>query len=142
MSRTQLGLRLSDAEADELRAAARARRMTLGELVTTLLRESRADAGRGVWLDLDDASMQALRAVGGATGGTPERVLKTLVATWLDSELAYLLERLDAEVAKSPPGLLELLRSRASDAAENSVADMPAPTFEEPPDVEFTVSLD
>lgn len=143
MSRTQLGLRLSDAEAEELRAAARERRMTLGELVTTLLRESRADAGRGIWLDLDDTTMQALRAVAGAGRSTPEEVLQGLAAVWLDSELAYLLERLDDRIATSPE-LVHMLRSRAAEAAEASVADEPAPTDDEdePAEVEFTVSLD
>ena len=122
--------------------------MTLGELVTTLLRESRADAGRGIWLDLDDAATQALDAVAGAARTTPEDVLRGLVAVWLDVELAYLLERLDDTLERSPSALIELLRTRASDAAEQSVADAPilwdglADDADEPGLVEFTVSTD
>jgi hypothetical protein len=141
MPRTQLGLRLSEPEAIALRAAARERRMTLGELVTTLLRESRADAGAGIWLDLDEATMQALRAVAGAAGGTPERVLQALVGTWLDSELAYLLERLDDELGRGPSKLRELLRSRDEEETEEPEEPL-ADDEDEPASVEFTVSTD
>lgn len=141
MSRTQLGLRLSEPEATALRAAASERRMTLGELVTTLLRESRADAGAGIWLDLDEATTRALKAVAGGTGATPERVLQGLVGTWLDSELAYLLERLDDEIGRGPSKLAELLRSREpAEAAEPEQA--PPDDEDEPAAVEFTVSMD
>ena len=122
--------------------------MTLGELVTTLLRESRADAGRGIWLDLDAAAAQALDAVAGAARTTPEDVLRGLVAVWLDVELAYLLERLDDTLERSPSALIELLRTRASDAAEQSVADAPilwdglADDADAQGLVEFTVSTD
>ncbi len=135
MARTQLGLRLPDLEALALREAAAARRMTLGELVTTLLRESRADAGAGIWLDLDEATMQALKAVAGAADATPEEVLQSLVGTWLDSELAYLMERLDEELGQGQRKVTELLRSRDQDA--------PLPDGEdEPAAAEFTVSRD
>jgi hypothetical protein len=83
MSRSQIGLRLAHHEAESLRAAARARRMSLGELVTTLLRESRADAGRGLWLELDPPVSAALRAVAAAEGRAPEALLDSLVRRWL-----------------------------------------------------------
>jgi hypothetical protein len=97
MARTQLGLRLSDAEASELRAAARERRMTLGELVTTLLRESRADAGRGIWIELEPATQRALDAVAGASGETREQALQRMTNAWLAGQLEDLLAGLGAD---------------------------------------------
>jgi|GEM_PF-4105084 len=91
MARTQLGLRLSNAEAEELRAAAADRRMTLGELVTTLLRESRADAGRGLWVDLDPSARRALDAVAGAAGESPEQALRRMIDAWLAGQLEDLI---------------------------------------------------
>jgi hypothetical protein len=102
MSRSQIGLRLAHHEAESLRAAARARRMSLGELVTTLLRESRADAGRGLWLELDPPVSAALRAVAAAEGRAPEALLDSLVRRWLSADLARMQRELFAPTAPTP----------------------------------------
>lgn len=128
MSRTQIGLRLESDEADALRETARDRRMSLGELVTTLLRESRAEGGKGVWLDLSEASTVALRAVSAAADSTPEEVLRGFVKRWLADDLARLRHELSGGDRRGVP--------------PNEVDGAADEDFEEPDDVLFTVSED
>lgn len=129
MSRTQIGLRLESDEADALREAARERRMSLGELVTTLLRESRAEGGKGIWLDLSEASTVALRAVAAAADSSPEEVLRGFAKRWLADDLARLRQELSGG-------------DRRGVTAEEPDGPRTDEAFEEPDDVLFTVSED
>ena len=133
MPRTQIGLRLPTDEADALRRAAHARRMSLGKLVTTLLRESRADSGRGLWLELDPINTTALRAVAAAAESTPERVLQRMVRRWLAADLARLRQDLlDGAPADLAPAAV----------APTETAPTPEDPLDEPDEVLFTVSED
>jgi hypothetical protein len=102
--------------------------MSLGELVTTLLRESRAEGGKGVWLDLSEASTVALRAVSAAADSTPEEVLRGFVKRWLADDLARLRHELSGGDRRGVP--------------PNEVDGAADEDFEEPDDVLFTVSED
>jgi len=128
MSRTQIGLRLPTDEAEELRAAAKERRMSLGELVMTLLRESRAEGGRGLWVELNPASQVALRAVAAAAESPPEQVLQGFAAQWLADDLSRLRAALSAGDRRNVPVALS--------------TSGPPDDIDEPDDVLFTVSED
>lgn len=138
MSRTQLGLRLSHDEAEQLRRVARSRRMSLGELVTTLLRDERAQQGQGIWLDLDPIAHTALRAVAAAAETTPEEVMQRFARRWLAADLARLQRELGAD---SLPGTTTTGSPDGSLAA-SSVGNPDSDAFDEPDDVLFTVSED
>lgn len=156
MSRTQLGLRLPDDEAAELRAAARERRMTLGELVMTLLRESRAKAGRGLWVELEEGQSHALDAVAAASEATREEVLRGLASVWLSTELGYLQRWLQEDLDRQPPRLAAALAGEITPpapdrrgAAQRAASPAPAPASadadeptDEPPGSVFTLRED
>jgi len=145
MPRTQLGLRLSDDEAEELRRAAKARRMSLGELVTTLLRDGRAADGRGLWIDLDPTAMTALRALAAASDVTPDGLLARLARRWLAADLS----RLQRDLERTAPARLggEAARERRDNPGRRAadlvgLATDGPPDDDEPPEALFTMSQD
>lgn len=145
MSRTQLGLRLSDDEAAELRAAAKARRMSLGELVTTLLRDSRAADGRGLWIDLDPTAMTGLRACAAAADLAPDELLARLARRWLAADLSRLQRELE-RTAPPPVAGEEVRERRAGDGRRTTDLSLgtqgPPDDDDEPPEALLTMSQD
>lgn len=142
MSRTQLGLRLSHDEANALRRAAKARRMSLGELVTTLLREDRAQRGAGIWLDLDPVASTGLRACAAAAEVSPEELMVRFTRRWLTADL----ERLRSALSRgeSFQSLDGTTVPPAADPLAGAGVGSTAPVddIEEPDAVLFTVSED
>ncbi len=150
MSRTQLGLRLSHDEADALRRAAKARRMSLGELVTTLLRDDRAQRGGGIWLDLDPVASTALRACAAAAEVSPEELMVRFARRWLTADLERLrsalsrgesLQSLDGTTAPTTANPIDGAGIDLSSYFGADSAD-PLDDIEEPDAALFTVSED
>ena len=152
----QINVRAPREVAEALREESRRRRLPLGETLAAVLTTSRATRTRGAWVDLDERTARALRAVAAATGTSDGDLLQELVSTHLADRLTALASELrdqlqpsvESRIAALPPAVrpsdgLSLGSGSASGLeAEDSAGFEPIPPEEPERDDEtgvFTV---